>query len=134
MGTVNVVSFMPPLCTLTLGQGQTAILCAIRDMNHQFVLAEKAGRLIPADFAGRTRVVQWCFAVLNTVERPLLEIQLIDKFGGVNDADARRAEHGQGGRALAARAGAATGRARRLARWDAIRARELAHLGRRGRV
>src|SRR5690349_19555796 len=24
-------------------------------------LAEKAGKLIPADFHGRTRVVQWCF-------------------------------------------------------------------------
>jgi glutathione S-transferase len=44
-------------------------------------LAEKAGKLIPADLQGRTRVVQWCFAALNTVERPLLEILLIDNFG-----------------------------------------------------
>jgi len=54
-------------------------------------LAEKAGKLIPPDFEGRMRVVQWCFAALNTVERPLLEIQLIDKFGGENSEN-RRAE------------------------------------------
>jgi glutathione S-transferase len=54
-------------------------------------LAEKAGKLIPPDFAGRTRVVQWCFAALNTVERPMLEIQLIDKFGGGEGAENRRA-------------------------------------------
>lgn len=30
-------------------------------------LAEKAGKLIPADLAGRTRVVQWCFAAAFTV-------------------------------------------------------------------
>lgn len=41
-------------------------------------LAEKAGRLIPADLAGRTQVVQWCFAALATVERPLFEIIMID--------------------------------------------------------
>jgi glutathione S-transferase len=54
-------------------------------------LAEKAGKLIPPDFEGRMRVVQWCFAALNTVERPMLEIQLIDKFGGENTEN-RRAE------------------------------------------
>src|SRR5262245_32627991 len=41
-------------------------------------IAEKAGKLIPADFAGRTEVVQWCFTALATVERPLFEIQMID--------------------------------------------------------
>ncbi len=51
-------------------------------------LAEKSGQLIPADFQGRTEVVQWCFSALNTVERPLQEILLIDKFGG----DAARRE------------------------------------------
>jgi glutathione S-transferase len=51
-------------------------------------LAEKARKLIPADFEGRTRVVQWCFAALTTVERPLMEIQLIDKFvGGEGEND-----------------------------------------------
>jgi glutathione S-transferase len=48
--------------------------------------------LIPADVQGRSRVVQWCFAALNTVERPLMEIQLIDKFGSAGDAEKRRAE------------------------------------------
>lgn len=41
-------------------------------------IAEKAGKLIPADLAGRTRVVQWCFAALATVERPLFEMTMID--------------------------------------------------------
>ena len=54
-------------------------------------LAEKAGRLIPADVEGRTRVVQWCFAALATVELPLTQIITIDKFGH-GDADPRRPE------------------------------------------
>ena len=54
-------------------------------------IAEKAGKLIPSDFQGRMRVVQWCFAALTTVERPLMEIQMIDKFGGEGVED-RRAE------------------------------------------
>ena len=32
-------------------------------------LAEKAGKLIPSDVQGRTRVVQWCFAAVSTVCR-----------------------------------------------------------------
>jgi glutathione S-transferase len=55
-------------------------------------LAEKAGKLIPADVQGRSRVVQWCFAALNTVERPMIEIQPIDKFCSAGDAEKRRAE------------------------------------------
>ncbi len=54
-------------------------------------IAEKAGKLIPADFAGRTRVVQWCFAALATVERPLFEIQMIDGGMGGEGACERRA-------------------------------------------
>ncbi|MBC8119933.1 MAG: glutathione S-transferase family protein [Burkholderiaceae bacterium] len=57
-----------------------------------FYVAEKAGKLIPPDLEGRTQVVQWCFAALTTVERPLMEIQLIDKFGGGEGAESRRAE------------------------------------------
>ncbi|SDX47470.1 glutathione S-transferase [Albimonas donghaensis] len=53
-------------------------------------LAETSGRLIPADLQGRTRVAQWCFAALATVERPMMELQLIDKFGE-GEADPRRA-------------------------------------------
>lgn len=52
-------------------------------------LAEKAGKLIPADFEGRTRVTQWCFSALSTVERPLMEIQLIDLADDPKDAERR---------------------------------------------
>jgi glutathione S-transferase len=54
-------------------------------------IAEKAGKLIPADFAGRTRVVQWCFAALATVEPPLFQIQMIDGGMGGEGARERRA-------------------------------------------
>lgn len=43
-------------------------------------LAEKAGRLIPGDVHGRTRVVQWCFAAVGTVEPTLTCIDLIGMF------------------------------------------------------
>jgi glutathione S-transferase len=43
-------------------------------------LAEKAGRLIPGDFQGRTRVVQWCFAATSTVEPTLVCLDLIAIF------------------------------------------------------
>jgi len=41
-------------------------------------LAKKCGRLIPADPAGETQVVRWCFAAMNTVEPPLLGLLLLD--------------------------------------------------------
>ena len=53
-------------------------------------IAEKAGKLIPADFAGRTRVVQWCFAAIAIVERPLFEIDMIDAGMGGEGACERR--------------------------------------------
>ena len=43
-------------------------------------VAEKAGALIPRDGQGRTRVTQWCFAALNTLEPPLFQIAMIDFF------------------------------------------------------
>jgi len=43
-------------------------------------LARKTGRLIPADAAGRAQVERWCFSALNTVEMPLLHLQMIE-FG-----------------------------------------------------
>lgn len=56
-------------------------------------LAEKSGKLIPSDFQGRTRVTQWCFSALTTVERPIFEIQILDKFGGDSVGErTRRAE------------------------------------------
>src|SRR5262249_7886243 len=65
-------------------------------------IAEKARKLIPADFAGRTRVVQWCLSALATVERPLFEIQMID--GGMGSEGARERRAGrfkEAGRGLA---------------------------------
>lgn len=43
-------------------------------------LAEKAGK-IPTDLKQRTRVIQWCFASLATVELPFVQLLGIDKFG-----------------------------------------------------
>jgi glutathione S-transferase len=43
-------------------------------------LAEKAGKLIPADFQGRTRVAQWCFAAVSTVAPTLMCIDVIEIF------------------------------------------------------
>lgn len=51
-------------------------------------LAEKAGRLIPADVQGRTRVTQWCFAAVATVEPTLSCLDLISIF----DKDAHKLE------------------------------------------
>jgi len=43
-------------------------------------VAEKAGRLIPADVQGRTTVMQWCFAAASTVAPTLQSIELIEIF------------------------------------------------------
>jgi glutathione S-transferase len=43
-------------------------------------LAEKAGKLIPNDVQGRTRVVQWCFAAVGTVEPTLTCLDLLGIF------------------------------------------------------
>jgi glutathione S-transferase len=43
-------------------------------------LAEKAGKLIPADVEGRTRVVQWCFAAVGTVGTTLACLDMIGMF------------------------------------------------------
>ncbi len=45
-------------------------------------LAEKAGKLIPADFQGRTRVAQWCFAAVSTVAPTLMCLDLIEMYDG----------------------------------------------------
>lgn len=50
-------------------------------------LAEKAGKLIPSDVQGRTRVAQWCFAAVSTVEPTLVCLDLIDIF------DSEKAAH-----------------------------------------
>jgi glutathione S-transferase len=48
-------------------------------------LAEKAGKLIPGDVQGRTRVVQWCFAATSTVEPTLVSLDIVEIFDGGND-------------------------------------------------
>jgi glutathione S-transferase len=55
-------------------------------------LAEKAGKLIPGDVQGRTRVVQWCFAAVSTLEPTLVCIDLIDMFDSDKAAHELRAE------------------------------------------
>lgn len=52
-------------------------------------IAEKAGKLIPPDMQGRTRVTQWCFAAAATVEPTLMCLDLIDIFGDGKQADVR---------------------------------------------
>ena len=47
-------------------------------------LAEKAGKLIPGDVQGRTRVVQWCFAATSTVEPTLTCLDVIGIFDSGN--------------------------------------------------
>ncbi len=55
-------------------------------------LAEKAGKLIPGDVQGRTRVVQWCFAATSTVEPTLVCGDLIAIFDRDNAAHKLKAE------------------------------------------
>jgi len=43
-------------------------------------LAEKAGRLIPSDMQGRTRVTQWCFAAVGTIEPTFTALDLVGIF------------------------------------------------------
>jgi len=55
-------------------------------------VAEKAGTLIPSDVQGRTRVVQWCFAAVSTVEPTLVCLDTIDIFDSDKAAHKVRAE------------------------------------------
>ncbi|MFZ6182785.1 glutathione S-transferase family protein [Nannocystis pusilla] len=55
-------------------------------------LAEKAGKLIPGDVQGRTRVVQWCFAAVSTVEPTLVCLDVIEIFDRDKTADHVKAE------------------------------------------
>lgn len=47
-------------------------------------VAEKAGKLVPSDVQGRTRVMQWCFAATSTVEPTLQCMDLLAIFGGAD--------------------------------------------------
>jgi glutathione S-transferase len=55
-------------------------------------LAEKAGKLIPGDFQGRTRVVQWCFAATSTVEPTLVCGDVLEIFDPDNVTHKVKAE------------------------------------------
>ena len=55
-------------------------------------LAEKAGKLIPSDVQGRTRVVQWCFAAVSTVEPTLVSLDLIEIFDSAKAAPKHKEE------------------------------------------
>jgi glutathione S-transferase len=41
-------------------------------------LARKSGQLMPADLAGEAQVTRWCFAALNSLELPLMSLNMID--------------------------------------------------------
>jgi glutathione S-transferase len=43
-------------------------------------IAEKSGKLIPRDPAGRAEVVQWMYAALNTIELPVQSLAILDLF------------------------------------------------------
>ena len=55
-------------------------------------LAEKAGKLIPSDVQGRTRVFQWCFAAVSTVEPTFVFLDLIDMFDSGKTAQNLKAD------------------------------------------
>jgi glutathione S-transferase len=55
-------------------------------------LAERAGKLIPSDVHGRTRVVQWCFAAVGTVEPTLTCLDLLGIFDSGKAAPILHAE------------------------------------------
>jgi glutathione S-transferase len=54
-------------------------------------LAKKAGQLIPKDPAGEAQVVRWCLAAMNTVEFPLLALQVMN-FVKSDDAKVPKAQ------------------------------------------
>ena len=47
-------------------------------------VAEKAGKLIPSDVQGRTRVVQWCFAAVATVDPTFTCLDVVEIFDSDN--------------------------------------------------
>jgi glutathione S-transferase len=49
-------------------------------------LAEKSGKLIPPDVQGRTRVTQWCFAAVATVDPTLTSLDIVEIFDENNHA------------------------------------------------
>lgn len=47
-------------------------------------LAEKAGKLIPADTQGRMRVTQWCFAAVATIDPTFTSLDMVGIFDPEN--------------------------------------------------
>jgi glutathione S-transferase len=43
-------------------------------------IAEKAGKLIPRDVQGRTRVTQWCFAAVATIDPTFTALDVVEIF------------------------------------------------------
>ena len=59
-------------------------------------LAEKAGRLIPSDIQGRTRVTQWCFAAVATIDPTFTSLDLVGIFDPQNhklESEIRKLAH-----------------------------------------
>jgi glutathione S-transferase len=55
-------------------------------------IAEKAGKLIPDDILGRTRVVQWCFAAVSTVEPTLVCLDMMAIYDSAQAAHSLHVE------------------------------------------
>ena len=64
-------------------------------------LARKTGKLIPRDLPGEAQVVRWCLAAMNSVEMPLLNIQVLDWSNDKGCAKHREFLVGWAGRHLA---------------------------------
>jgi glutathione S-transferase len=47
-------------------------------------VAEKAGKLIPSDVPGRTRVTQWCFAAVATIDQTFSALDVVGIFDPQN--------------------------------------------------
>jgi glutathione S-transferase len=59
-------------------------------------LAEKAGKLIPGDIQGRTRVTQWCFAAVATIDPTFMALDLVGIFDPQNrglESEVRKLAH-----------------------------------------
>ena len=59
-------------------------------------VAEKAGKLIPGDVQGRTRVTQWCFAAVATIDTTFNSLDVVGIFDPQNhklEAEVRKLAH-----------------------------------------
>ena len=87
-------------------------------------LAEKAGKLIPAEVQGRTRVVQWCLAAVSTVHPTFQTLDLIGIFDPGNahlTAEIRKVARSSGSGTWSAAWTVARGSRARTSRWPTSR-------------